>query len=321
MECLREIPPGEFYTNRENGGKLMEILHYISGPLIGAVIGYFTNYIAVKMLFRPYREIKIGKFTLPFTPGIIPKRKNDLASAVGKAVGSSLLTEDDLSQMLLSQAVEDSITDICAAQMKSAMESERTIEETVTSFLGKNSYAESRMLLKDGISGKIMNCIREMEPGVLIAEEGKRAVMQKLEGTMFAMFLSDKLVESLASEIGSYAENYILEKGPKFIESHVEDEISGMEEKSLSEISGWLPLNEAGLREKIRVIYRQCIRNFAGSVVSEFHVADIVENKIREMDVKELEEMVMSVMKHELGMIVNLGALIGLILGIFNFFF
>ena len=50
-------------------------LTIIAGPLIGAVIGYFTNYLAVKMLFRPRREIKIGSKTLPFTPGVIPKRK------------------------------------------------------------------------------------------------------------------------------------------------------------------------------------------------------------------------------------------------------
>lgn len=317
----RGIAPEEPNTKRENGGKLMEILHYISGPLIGAVIGYFTNYIAVKMLFRPHREIKIGRFTLPFTPGIIPKRKNDLASAVGKAVGSSLLTEEDMAGMLRSEAVENSITDLCVSQIKSVMECEQTIRDTVSSFVGDNAYAEGRKLLKDGICSKIMDSVREMEPGVLIAEEGKRAVKQKLEGTMFAMFLSDKLLDSLAFEIGTYAENYILEKGPEFVEGHVEKELSGLEDTSLLMVSDWLPLDEAGLREKVRGIYRNSISKFAGSVVSQFHIADIVENKIREMDVKELEELVMSVMKHELGMIVNLGALIGLILGILNLFF
>ena len=45
-------------------------------PLIGAVIGYVTNWIAVKMMFRPLHEKKIGKFTIPFTPGIIPRNKD-----------------------------------------------------------------------------------------------------------------------------------------------------------------------------------------------------------------------------------------------------
>ena len=44
-------------------------------PLIGAAIGYVTNWIAVKMLFFPLNPVKIGKFTLPFTPGVIPKNK------------------------------------------------------------------------------------------------------------------------------------------------------------------------------------------------------------------------------------------------------
>ena len=48
----------------------MHILKVLSGPLIGAVIGYFTNYLAVKMLFRPLHPVKIGNWTLPFTPAL-----------------------------------------------------------------------------------------------------------------------------------------------------------------------------------------------------------------------------------------------------------
>ncbi|MEG0107985.1 MAG: DUF445 family protein, partial [Lachnospiraceae bacterium] len=59
----------------------MNELNWIAGPLIGAVIGYCTNYIAVKMLFRPLYPVKIGRFTLPFTPGMIPKGKERLAKA------------------------------------------------------------------------------------------------------------------------------------------------------------------------------------------------------------------------------------------------
>ena len=50
-------------------------LKYIINPIMGTIIGFGTNYIAVKMLFRPYTAKKIGKFTLPFTPGVIPKRR------------------------------------------------------------------------------------------------------------------------------------------------------------------------------------------------------------------------------------------------------
>ena len=77
----------------------MEILRMLAGPLIGAVIGYCTNYIAVKMLFRPYHPVKLCGRTLPFTPGIIPKRQPDLAKAVGKAVGENLFGEEEIKKI------------------------------------------------------------------------------------------------------------------------------------------------------------------------------------------------------------------------------
>ena len=78
----------------------MEWIKILAGPLIGAVIGYCTNYIAVKMLFRPLHPVKVGNWTLPFTPGIIPRGKARLAKALGNAVGEHLLTKEDLEQIL-----------------------------------------------------------------------------------------------------------------------------------------------------------------------------------------------------------------------------
>ena len=56
-----------------------EWMRFLSGPLIGALIGYLTNWLAVKMLFRPRKALYIGKFHVPFTPGVIPRRKAALA--------------------------------------------------------------------------------------------------------------------------------------------------------------------------------------------------------------------------------------------------
>ncbi|MGI5825510.1 MAG: DUF445 domain-containing protein, partial [Bacillota bacterium] len=89
----------------------MDILSWIAGPVIGAVIGYCTNYIAVKMLFKPHKAVMLGKFRVPFTPGIIPKRKSDMATAVGNAVGNQLLTAEDLQNILLSEEIKVKVID------------------------------------------------------------------------------------------------------------------------------------------------------------------------------------------------------------------
>ncbi|HAZ49486.1 MAG TPA: DUF445 domain-containing protein [Cyanobacteria bacterium UBA11369] len=72
---------------------------YISPPILGAIIGYFTNDIAIKMLFRPYRAIYIGKRRLPFTPGLIPANQERLAKRVSDTIMGSLLTPEELQKL------------------------------------------------------------------------------------------------------------------------------------------------------------------------------------------------------------------------------
>ena len=82
------------------GGTMFAYWKLITTPLIGAVIGYATNWVAVKMLFRPREEIRLFGWRLPFTPGVIPKGKGRLARAVGRAVEKQLLTEEVLKEVL-----------------------------------------------------------------------------------------------------------------------------------------------------------------------------------------------------------------------------
>ncbi|WP_404789805.1 DUF445 domain-containing protein [Altericista sp. CCNU0014] len=68
-------------------------------PITGGIIGYYTNDLAIKMLFRPYRPIKIGNTVLPFTPGLIPRNQDRLAQRVSNAIMSSLLTPDEMQKV------------------------------------------------------------------------------------------------------------------------------------------------------------------------------------------------------------------------------
>ncbi|WP_422661957.1 DUF445 domain-containing protein [Pannus brasiliensis] len=72
---------------------------YLVPPIAGAIIGYFTNDIAIKMLFRPYKAIYIGKRRLPFTPGLIPHNQARLAKRVSDTIMGSLLTPTELQKL------------------------------------------------------------------------------------------------------------------------------------------------------------------------------------------------------------------------------
>jgi uncharacterized membrane protein YheB (UPF0754 family) len=66
---------------------------------VGGIIGYFTNDIAIKMLFRPYKPIYVGGRKLPFTPGLIPSNQEKLAKRISDTIMGSLLTPEELQNL------------------------------------------------------------------------------------------------------------------------------------------------------------------------------------------------------------------------------
>jgi len=87
-------------------------------PFISAVIGWGTNYLAVKMLFRPYRE---KRFVFAKIHGVIPKRQEEIAVAVGEAVERDLLSSEDIEKMMVSigkEKVQNTVSEIVDEKLK-----------------------------------------------------------------------------------------------------------------------------------------------------------------------------------------------------------
>uniref|UniRef100_UPI004027AB0B DUF445 domain-containing protein n=1 Tax=Prevotella sp. TaxID=59823 RepID=UPI004027AB0B len=80
----------------------MIITSYILAPLVGGIIGYVTNDIAIRMLFRPHTAKYIMGRRVPFTPGIIPKEKGRIAEAVGTVISDNLMSQEVMEKYLLS---------------------------------------------------------------------------------------------------------------------------------------------------------------------------------------------------------------------------
>ncbi|MBF2077645.1 MAG: DUF445 domain-containing protein [Synechococcales cyanobacterium T60_A2020_003] len=72
---------------------------YAAPPVVGGIIGYFTNDLAIKMLFRPYRALYVGKRKVPFTPGLIPSNQARLAQRIADTIMGSLLTPEELQNL------------------------------------------------------------------------------------------------------------------------------------------------------------------------------------------------------------------------------
>ncbi len=71
---------------------------------VGAAIGGGTNYLAIRMLFRPFHAWYLGRWRLPFTPGLIPKRREEMAAQLGRLVEEHLFTPEGIRRLLQSES-------------------------------------------------------------------------------------------------------------------------------------------------------------------------------------------------------------------------
>jgi uncharacterized membrane protein YheB (UPF0754 family) len=85
---------------------LMKILLPV---LISAAIGLFTNWLAIVMLFRPWKEKRLFGIRMPMTPGLIPRRQNELAEKLGQIVDEELLTAEGLARSISRPELEDAV--------------------------------------------------------------------------------------------------------------------------------------------------------------------------------------------------------------------
>ena len=290
--------------------------HYIIPPLIGAVIGYCTNYIAVKMLFRPRNEIKVLGHTLPFTPGAIPKNKPRLAKAIGEVVETTFFGEETISAQFLSGEAEDN----AVAQMVRGMD--RPISDLGISVLGsEEKYEKGLDRLSEILSQQLLQSLRSGETIRMVSDTVIDKLVDQFRGGMLGMFITDSFVESAKQMVEAGIQGEIEDKGEEFLNRMVRSQMDTWSRDTLSEIAFEAGYSDERVERILRKAYRGAVKSAVPALIDRINVSGMIEEKVNDMSNEQLEELVLSVMKRELNLIVNLGALIGLILGCLNLIF
>lgn len=291
----------------------MEI-SYITAPIIGAVIGYSTNWIAIKMMFRPRKAIKIGKVKLPFTPGIIPKNKTNIAHAISSTITNNLLTEEDIKKILISDEIKSELKNFIDNKFQNIKDNSinEILEGTITK---KNLNSLCDYILDKGTKSIFQN-IKEKELAHIISEQIRDAVKEKTNGTIFAIFSSKKILDSLTRNVEDKINDYIDLNGEKIIYEMVEKELNKYLELKIDNLNLNIDISSIAI-----TVYENLIINNFKNILNKINIEKIIEDKINEMDMKELEKLILKVMKKELNAVINLGALIGFILGLINILF
>lgn len=292
------------------------ITTYILPPLIGAVIGYFTNLIAVKMLFYPHKPVYVFGHQLPLTPGAIPKGKARLAKSAGKIVQNELFTREDISGRLLTEEVEKPLIDKVMSIL------DENIKDTGAIMAGsEEKFDRIEESFIELLSFKITDAVKRMDIPGTVKKEGKVMLLDHvLDSRVLAFLVTDKMIDRVMNTVGEKMEEYIDARGPEMVREITNSRIHDLGERTplyVLELAGYDP---DYVRRKITEAYRESVVNAVNSALRRIDVAKVVEDKINSMSVEELEKGVLTVMKTELNLIVSLGALIGLVIGSINIF-
>ncbi|MGA4720676.1 DUF445 domain-containing protein [Fictibacillus nanhaiensis] len=104
--------------------------------IVGAFIGGLTNSIAIRMLFRPFTTLYIGKYRVPFTPGLIPKRRKQLAVQLGETVTKHLLTAEGVQAKINDNEFRKEMTELVQVEVKRFLKSDMTISDLLKQDFG-----------------------------------------------------------------------------------------------------------------------------------------------------------------------------------------
>ncbi len=291
------------------------ILKYIMGPVIGSVIGYFTNFLAVKMLFRPKHEVRLFGHRLPFTPGAIPKGKPRLARAVGQVVAGNLVTKENITGKLTSPETKQSVISTIMAHLDDSIKS-----NVMPLTPSQSSYDVMKKHIADTIAGEVMNALLSVDIAGMITTEGSRIIKEKTRGTMLQMFVRDDLIASMTGPIAQEVVNLIETRGPAFLTDKVSEKLDQYDSTPVTQLLQSFGLTRETLESIICNAYDSIVDKIVDKFLTTLNISQVVEDQINDMTVEELEKLVLSVMKKELDTIVNLGALIGAIIGTINIF-
>ena len=209
---------------------------------------------------------------------------------------------DDLIQTELSKEVDYDASDY----------DDVIIEET--------DYDKIKNKVSDVITSKILGAFEKIDLNAMVSQIASKTLAEKVKGTMMEMFLNESTVSAMSAPIGNAIAEYIKNHGEEIIYPLVDAEVASFMEKPVSENLDELGLDTNILESAVNKLFDTAVSK-CGSMISEYiDIPGIVESKINKMDVSELEELVMQVMKNELQTVINLGALIGAVIGIINIF-
>ena len=295
---------------------------FIVAPVLGGVIGYITNDLAIRMLFRPRKAIYIGKFHVPFTPGLIPSQKERIARSVGKVISEQLLNEETMKETLLSEKTIASLQEKVREAVRGLFEDDRTIKELLEARFDPETIRTNTRVFEDKATELICEKIDEAKLGHSIVDSLMGNIMDMIaQNKVLSKFMDASAQKTIRDKFADKINELISEKAPETVRSTIHKYRARIINMRICDIYEKYHDKEDWLIERGTELYIDILGNNMEKVLRALNLEQIIVNKISGFDAVQLEEMIFGIMKRELKAIVYLGAGLGFLMGFINLLF
>jgi uncharacterized membrane protein YheB (UPF0754 family) len=255
---------------------LFQLWLYLAPPIAGAVVGYFTNDVAIKMLFRPYTAKYIGKYQLPFTPGLIPSNQGRLATRISDTIMGSLLTPSELQniakRLLEVERVQAAITWLLQLaleqiQLDKEQKTVKVLASILKDLLGESFPRWLRVLAKK--TDFLDPLIDRIFDRILLEFELTDAQAKQLADWSIDTILPPEVLRLAAID-------FLTDRNIQVIDEGLREKSSG---------TYWVVANLFGVRNalnRLRTFFLDD-REQANKTIAEFVVALNIRNRVREI--------------------------------------
>jgi uncharacterized membrane protein YheB (UPF0754 family) len=173
----------------------MQIILYCLIPFISAFIGWITNYLAVKMIFRPHKEIRILGLRII---GLIPKRKKDLAAKIAQTVETELISHRDIRAIIQTEDFHLHISNVIKAKIDSMIQSRLASNPLVSMFITPEIISKISDTLMDDLNREIPEVIDTLFQTAESRINFQKIIKKKIEG--FDLTKLESIIYSIASK-------------------------------------------------------------------------------------------------------------------------
>ncbi|RYL94496.1 DUF445 family protein [Sporolactobacillus sp. Y61] len=370
----------------------MHTFYQIFIPVMtGALVGGLTNLLAIKMLFHPFQSIYIGKWKLPFTPGLIPRRRKDIGVKLGQLVMRHLVTAKGIKNKLTDTGFVKLLSRRAVEKVSFFLDSKRTVQDVLDGLHLKTGQA---LHLEDAVNQlsrtliqAFLDANRDKKLHTLLPEQTFQMLERRLPD------LSDLIVDALLHNLETEKGRTLIEESiTSFIHSRgffgelslkliggshlterlypvvlqfagssevrhkvlkfLREKAAGLREQTPADILDRLGVDAGTVSDGVAKVVRRVLTGHSmmnqpvqqitspvrsqildlvptmlagflsvaaahiGSILEAFQLEDMVSDQVNRLSLSELEHMIFSLMKKELNMIVNLGYLLGGLIGV-----